>query len=245
MHLSGRRDLVRYSLDARSPDITHAGVSSSVPVTVLVRTISITAEVLRVQVVAQLAQAENVHVNERDLGSPVGSLGNNGGKRVVVFLDVRSQVRVLRGDDLGYNDDSLGNNLQDIVNHDSESPGRIRVGLVGRVSAVQVVGGSVDENNVRTGRDASAHSTADSVDREAGMALVIVVGHVSRLLGANEVDLVAAGLQVVEQALTVAVRAASVDIAPGDGVAKGQDPEIGCLACSKDIVGKTAGEGKD
>jgi hypothetical protein len=24
MHLSGRRDLVRYSLDARSPDITHA-----------------------------------------------------------------------------------------------------------------------------------------------------------------------------------------------------------------------------
>ena len=143
------------------------------------------------QVIAQLAQAENIHVNDGNLGALVGALSNDGVQRAVVSLDVGSQVRVLRRDDLGHNDNSLGHNPQDVVDHDTESPGGIRVGLVGGVSAVQVVGAGVDENDVGASRDASAHRAADAVDREPGVALVIIVGHVSGLLGADEVDRVA------------------------------------------------------
>lgn len=77
------------------------------------------------------------------------------------------------------------------------------------------------------------------------MALVVRVGHGAGALRADEVDGVACGLQVGEEALAVAVGAAAVDVAPGYGVAEGQDAQAGCCAGGEVVVGEGGGEGED
>jgi hypothetical protein len=130
-----------------------------------------------VQIVAQLAQAEDIHVNDGNLGALLNSLGNDSGERVVEGLDVRSESRVLRRNDLGYDDDGLRNGLEDIVQQEPESLWCIGVWFRRWVASVEIVCASVEEDNIGLECETTGSDAADLVDGVAREALVVLVGH--------------------------------------------------------------------
>ena len=101
------------------------------------------------QVIAQLAaRAEDVHIDNGNLRSLADPGGDDSRQRVVESLDVGVKTRLLRWDDLGHNDNSIGNCLQNVVEQKSKSSWRIGIRLRRRVSSVQVVGTGVQQHDV-------------------------------------------------------------------------------------------------
>ena len=101
------------------------------------------------QVIAQLAaRAEDVHIDDGDLRSLADPGGDDSGQRVVESLDVGVETRLLRWDDLGHNDDCVGDCLQNVVEQESKTSWRISIWLGRRVSSVQVVGTGMEQDDV-------------------------------------------------------------------------------------------------
>jgi hypothetical protein len=176
------------------------------------------------QVVAQLASgAENAHINNGDLGTLCNSRSNDSRQRIVESLDVVVEPGLLRLDNLGHNDNSIGLCLEHIVEQLSKSRRRLSVWFGRRVTSVQVVRSGMEQDNVGLECKTSGSDTADLADCVSRETLVVLVGHGAGLLGTNEVDGVSCRLYVCEKSLAVTVRTATVDVAPSDGVSKGQD----------------------
>ena len=80
---------------------------------------------------------------------------------------------------------------------------------------LHVVGPSQDENDIGLEAKGGVCEAADLVDRGAGVALVVIFRHVSRGLGAHDLDVIAVTAQ--EHVLAVAVPIRTL-VTPGDGI---------------------------
>ena len=201
---------------------------------------------LRVQVIAQLARSvKHTHIHNRHLRPLTNPRSHNSRQRVIEVLHIRVQPRLLGLDNLRDDDHRIWHLSQYIINQQPQPARRIGIGLVGRVPAVEIISTRVQQNDVGLEVEALACDAADLRDGKARVALVVRVAHGARALRADEVDRVAAGFQVGEEALAVPVGAAAVDVAPGDGVAEREDAQVGCCAGGEVIVGEGGGEGED
>ena len=77
----------------------------------------------------------------------------------------------------------------------------------------------MEQNDVGLQCETTGGNAADLGDGVTRETLVVLIRHGSGLLRADEVNGVAARLEVGQQPLTVTIRAAAVDVTPGDGVA--------------------------
>lgn len=182
------------------------------------------------QVVTQItARVEHAHVDHGNLGALGNPCRDDGRDRIVEGLDVGIETRLLRLDDLGYDDNSIRHCLEDVVDQLSEPLGCLRVRFRSGVSSVQVIGTCMKQDHVGLKSQTSSSNTADLTDSVAREALVIFVCHGARLLRSNKINAVTSGLQVGEKSLAIAIGSTSVNETPRDGVAERQNPETLCL----------------
>jgi hypothetical protein len=193
-----------------------------------------------VQIVAQLARSQHIHVHNRHLLARLDPCRHYRRQRRVESLDGRRQARLLARDNLRHDNNRVRHRLEHVVEQQSQSLRRIRVRFTRRVTPVQIVGAGVQEHDIGLQCESAGGHAPDLADRVSGETLVVVVGHGAGFLRPNEIDSVARGLEVREQALAVTIGAAAVDVAPGDGVAEREDAE-GCGFAWEEVGGGKGG----
>lgn len=190
----------------------------------------------RVQRIRQLARRNNALIHKHNAKPLIRPGLHHRRQRIIIRHEPVLAPRVRRRDDLGHENGRIGQLRQDIVDDIAQTRGGLREGLGGGFLAIKVVGREVNEDDVGIEGDSGPEHGAYLVDGPAGVALVLVVLHGARGLGADEVDGCACRGEAREELLAIAVGTLAVHVAPGDGVAEGEDAE-GCREGGGCVVG--------
>jgi hypothetical protein len=197
------------------------------------------------QIIAQLARTKHVHIHNRHLLARLNSLRHHCGQRRVERLNRGSQAGFLAWNNLRDNDNGIRHRLEHVVQQQPKSLRRICIWFTRWVAAVEVIRAGVQEHDIGLQCQSAGGDAPDLADRVSREALVVFVGHGAGFLRSDEIDSVPRGLEVRKKALPVSIRAAAVDVAPGDGVAKREDAEGRGLAGEEVGGGERGGEGED